>query len=136
MKRFFLIFSKRLHFIANRKSINSSKEGTRDFQNSTLFVDRHIFMQQSLEISNVFSGVTLKKNSRRTFFKLRVLRLKTHDFHKKIALSKALPNVKTNRIGSTKSTYLKERSFASNFFFWKFCFSLRTFYKELIWCTN
>ena len=21
-------------------------------------------------------------------------------------------------------------------FFWKFCFSLRTFYKELIWCTN
>ena len=21
-------------------------------------------------------------------------------------------------------------------FFWKFCFSLRTFFKELIWCTN
>ena len=134
MKRFFLIFSKRLHFIANRKSINSSKEGTRNFQNSTLFVDRHIFMQQSLEISNVFSAVTLKKFSGRTFFKSRVLRLKTHHFHRKIALSKA--NVKTNRIGSTKSTYRKERSFASNFFFWKFCFSLRTCYKELIWCTN
>ena len=38
---------------------------------------------------------------------------------------------------STKWTYHKERSFASNhFIFWKFCFSLRTPYKELIWYTN
>ena len=37
----------------------------------------------------------------------------------------------------TKLTYHKERSFASNcFIFWKFCFSLRTSYKEPIWCIN
>ena len=38
-------------------------------------------------------------------------------------------NVKTNRIGGTKWTYLKERSFVTNFFnfFKKFNFSIRTF---------
>ena len=46
--------------------------------------------------------------------------------------------VKTNRIVSTNWTYHKERSFASRyfFFFFNFCFSLRTSYKELTWCTN
>ena len=38
---------------------------------------------------------------------------------------------------SKKWTFHKELSFASNcFIFWKFCFSLRTSYKELICCTN
>ena len=42
-------------------------------------------------------------------------------------------NVKTNRMGGTKWTYHRERSFASNYFiFSKFYFSLRTSYKELI----
>ena len=42
-------------------------------------------------------------------------------------------NVKANRTRSTKSTYQKEWSFASNYLiFWKFCFSTR----KLIWCTN
>ena len=46
-------------------------------------------------------------------------------------------NGKTNRMLSTKWNYHKERSFASNyFFFWKFCFSLITSYKKLVWCTN
>ena len=46
-------------------------------------------------------------------------------------------NVKTNGTGTAKWTYHKEWSFASNHvFFWKFCFSLRASYKELIWCTN
>ena len=45
--------------------------------------------------------------------------------------------VKTNRMVSTKWTYDKERSFASNYFiFLKFCFSLRTSCKELIWSTR
>ena len=39
-------------------------------------------------------------------------------------------NVKGNRMGSTKWTYHKEQNI------WKFYFSLRTSYKELIWCTN
>ena len=51
------------------------------------------------------------------------------------ALSEA--NVKTNKMGSTKWTYHKERSLASNYFiFLKFCFSLRTSYEELICCTS
>ena len=38
---------------------------------------------------------------------------------------------------TTKWTYHKERSFASSYLiFWKFCFSLKTSYKELICCTN
>ena len=46
-------------------------------------------------------------------------------------------HVKTNRMGSTKWTCHKERSFArSSLFFWKFCFSIRTCYKELIWSSN
>ena len=37
----------------------------------------------------------------------------------------------------TKWNYHKERSFASSYFiFWKFCFSLRTSYKELIYFTS
>ena len=49
----------------------------------------------------------------------------------KTALSEA--NAKANRMTNTKWTYHKERSFTSNCFFWKFCFTLRTSYKELIW---
>ena len=42
-----------------------------------------------------------------------------------------------NKMGSTKWTYHKEQNFASNYFvFWKFYFSLRASYKDLIWCTN
>ena len=53
----------------------------------------------------------------------------------KTAISEA--NVKPNRMVSTKWTYHKERRFAINFFIYlKFCFSLRTSHKELIWCTN
>ena len=45
-------------------------------------------------------------------------------------------SVETNRMVGTKWIYHKEWSFASNYFFRKFYFSLRTFYKELIWCIN
>ena len=62
-------------------------------------------------------------------------KIENTSFPFKTALSEA--NVKTNRMATTKWTYHKERSFASNYFiFWKFCFSLRTSYKELICCTN
>ena len=46
-------------------------------------------------------------------------------------------NVKTNRMVSIKWTYHKEQGLrVTILFFWKFCFSLRTSYKELIRCTN
>ena len=54
---------------------------------------------------------------------MKLLRLKTHYFHSKLLCQKL--------------TYHKEWSFASNcFIFLKICFSFRTSWKELIWCTN
>ena len=42
-----------------------------------------------------------------------------------------------HRMVTTKWAYRKEWSFATNYFiFWKFCFSLRTSYKDLVWFTN
>ena len=52
-------------------------------------------------------------------------------FPYKTTISEA--NVKTNKMVSAKWTYHKERSFASNYFFFLiFRFSLRTSYKDLI----
>ena len=100
-------------------------------------------MSQSVEMFNVFNTLTLKQIfwKTQTFFKkleycflVESTKIENASFPYKTALSEV--NVKKNRIKSTKWTC---RSFASNyfiFFFWKFCFSLRTSYKELFWCTN
>ena len=56
-------------------------------------------------------------------------------FTYKIALLEG--NVDINRIRSTKWVYHKNGVLpVTTLFFWKFCFSLRTSYKELIWYTN
>ena len=101
-------------------------------------------MRQLPEILNVFNTLTLKPVvlKTKTFFKkleylflVASTRIQNATFPYKPALSEA--NVKTNRMWSTKWIYRKERSFASNcLFFWKFCFSLRTSHKELIWSAN
>ena len=101
-------------------------------------------MWQSVKVSNVFNTLTLKQIfwKTKTFFKkleyrflVESTKIENASFPYKTAISEA--NVKTNRMVTTKWTYHKERSFASNcFIFWKFCFSLRTSYKELIRCTN
>ena len=85
--------------------------------------DRHVFMCQSVEILNVFNTLTLKRIfwKTKTFFKKLEYRflvesteIKNALFPYKTATSGA--NVKTNRIVSTKLTYHKEQSFASNYF--------------------
>ena len=89
-----------------------------------------------LQLWNRFSG------KREPFFKkleycflVGSTKIENASFPCKTAIPEA--NVKTNRMMNTKWTYYKKRSFASNCFnFWKFCFSLRTSYKQLIWCTN
>ena len=82
----------------------------------------HVFMWQSVKVSNVFNTFTLKKKfwKTKTFFQklenlslVKLLRLKT-SFPFKTALSEA--NVKTNRMATTKWTYHKEWSFASKYF--------------------
>ena len=101
-------------------------------------------MLQSLATLNVFNTLILKQIfwKTKTFFKKLEYRLLVQNtkiesaiFPHKTAMSER--NVKTNRMGSTKWTYHKGRSLPGNIlFFWKFCFSLKTSYKELIGCTN
>ena len=101
-------------------------------------------MWQSVKVSNVFNTLTLKQIfwKTKTFFKkleyrflVETTKIENTSFPFKTALSEA--NVKTNRMVTTKWTYHKEWSFASNYlFFWKICSSFRTSWKELIWCTN
>ena len=85
-KRLFLEF----HFKATRKSIDSSKKGTRYFRNSLPFERSACFY------------VTICEN------------VENRSFQYKTAIQEA--NIKTNRIVTTKWTYHKERSFASNYY--------------------
>ena len=106
--------------------------------------DRHVFMWQSVKVLKVFNTLTLKQifwktktffNKLEFIFLVESTEIENASFTCKIAMSEA--NVKTNRMVSTKCTYYKEQSFASNYyFFWKFCFNLLNSYKELICCTN
>ena len=58
-------------------------------------------------------------------FLVEITKIENTSFSLKIALLEA--NVKTNRMATTKWTYHKEWSFASNYFiFWKICSSFRT----------
>ena len=101
-------------------------------------------MWQSVKILNVFNTLTLKQIFRKTenFFEqldykflVERTKIESASFPYKTAISEA--NVRTNRMVSPKWTYHKEWSFAINFFnFWKLCFSWRSSYKYLIWCTN
>ena len=84
----------------------------------------------------------IKKTKKRKFFEkleywflVESTKIDNITFPYKTVLSEA--NVKTNRMGSTKLTYHKEQSFASNHFpFSKILFQFRTSYIELIWCTK
>ena len=76
-----------------------------------------------MEVLNVFNTLTLIQifREKKTFFKkleYRVLvetaKIENTSFPFKTALSEA--NVKTNRMATTKWTYHKEWSFASNYF--------------------
>ena len=89
-------------------------------------------MWQSLEILNVFSTLFLKQVfwKTQTFFKkleyrflIESIEIENATFPYKTALQEA--SVKTNRMGSTKCIYHKERSFAGKYFiFLKFSFQL------------
>ena len=107
--------------------------------------DWPVFTRQSMKVLNVFNTLTLIQVFWKTkssfkkldyYFLVETTKIENTSFPFKTALSEA--NVKTNRMATTKWTYHKEWSFASNYliFFWKICSSLRTSYKELIWCTN
>ena len=112
------------------------------FKVALRFWDRHVFMWQSLKILNVFNTSTLKQISKKkeTFFKkleyciffFESTKIENVIFWYKTALPVA--NIKTNGMGSAKWTYHREWSFASKYFiFWRFRFSWKTSYKELMY---
>ena len=66
---------------------------------------------------------------------MKAITLKTHHFHTKLPYQKPMLRqiewwVQNGPI--TRNGVL----LVINLYFWKFCFSLRTSYKDLIWCTN
>ena len=98
--------NKRYYFKANRKCIGFSKNSTRDFQNSASFERLACF---SVTIPGNFERFQYS-NFETNFLKNKNL------FQKlpyKTVLSEA--NVQTKKLGKTKLTYHKERSFASNY---------------------
>ena len=85
--------------------------------------DWHVFMWQSVKVSNVFNTLTLKQIfwKTKTFFKkleyrflVENTKIENISFSFKTALSEA--NVKANRTATTKCTYHKEWSFTCNYF--------------------
>ena len=97
-------------------------------------------MWQSVKVSEVFNDLTLKQIfwKTKTFFKkldyhflVETTKTENTSFPFKTALSEA--NVKTNRMATTKRTYHKGWSFASNYltyFFGKFAPVLETLKKN------
>ena len=84
------------------------------FNCATSFLDNENLFQKKLEY----------------LFYLKILRLKTHQFHTKLSSEK--PMLRQIEWEVQKSGVLP----VATLFFWKFCFSLRTSYNELIWCKN
>ena len=85
--------------------------------------DQHVFMSQSVKVLNVFNILTLIHIflKTKTFFKkleysflVETTKIEYTSSSFKTVLSEA--NVKTNRMATTKRTYHKEWSFASNYF--------------------
>ena len=107
--------------------------------------DGHVFMWQSVKILNVFSTLTLKQIiwKMKTFFKkleysflVESTKIEEVSFpykklqYQKLILRKIEWWLQNGPI--TKSSVVP----VTTLLFWKFCFSLRTPYKELICCTN
>ena len=86
------------HFKANVKSISSPKKIVLGiFKVALRLRVRHVFMWQSVKVSNVFYILTLKQIfwKTKTFFqkreyRLKPLKLKTHHFHLKLLCQKPM----------------------------------------------
>ena len=104
--------------------------------------DRCIFMWQSVEILNDFNTLTLKQ----VFWK-------TKSFFKKLEYPFFVESTKIEKASfpyKYQKPMLRQIEWwvqngpitkngvlpVTTLFFWKFCFSLRTSYKKLIWCTK
>ena len=82
------------------------------------------FKTNSLENENLFQKTE----------KLKALKLKTHHFHTKLRCQKSI--LRQIEWWAQNGPTTKNVLPVTALFFRKFCFSLRTSYKELIWYTN
>ena len=108
--------------------------------------DQHVFICQSvkiLKIFNTFLKVFNRFSEKRKPFSIKLehlflvesTKLKAHHFRIKRPYQK--PLLKQIEWWVQNGPITKNRAFpVTNLFFWKFCFNWRTFYKELILCTN
>ena len=106
--------------------------------------DRHDFMWQPVEVSDVFNTLTLEQIfwKTKTFFKKLEYRffvesseIENTSFSFKTALSET--NVQTNRMTTTKRPITNSGVLpVATLFFWKIFSSFRTSSKESIWCTS
>ena len=96
--------------------------------------NQHVFRRQSLAILIVLNALTLKQVFWKTkafleklqyCFSVESTRLKAQNLYTKLPCQR--PTLKKNIMGSRKWPCL---------YFWTFYFSLRIFYKEVIWCTT
>ena len=118
-------FSQRFHFKANKNSVGSSKNGTWDFQNSSLFERSTCFyvtISGNFERFQYFNFETLTFWKTNIFFKkleyrflVESTKIENASFPYKTAISEA--NVMTNRMVSPKWTYHKENDFIFLIFF-------------------
>ena len=101
--------------------------------------EQNDFMWRSMEILSDFNTLTLKQIfwKTKTFFKkleyrflVESTKIENASFPYKTAISEA--NVKTNKMVTTKWTYHKERSFASNcFIFLEILFQFKNFFERV-----
>ena len=104
--------------------------------------DQHVFVWQSAEILNVFNTSTLKQTFSKFLFKKLEYRFWVENIKMESALfPHKLPYQKS--ILRQIEWWVQNEAITKNgvlpittLFFWFFCFSLKTSYKELIWCTN
>ena len=103
-----------------------------------------VFMWQSVEVLNDFNPLTLKLVfwKTKTFFKkseypflVDSTKIESASFLHKTSISEA--NVKTDEWWVQNGPITKNGFLSVTILFsWKFCFTSRTSYKELIWCNN
>ena len=110
------------------------------FKIALLMRDRHVFIRESLEILNVPKTLILQQ-----------IFWRTKTFLKKLEYCFLVESANTeNASFSYNAVILRQIDWrvrngtitkngvlpVTALFLWKFCFSVKTSYKELIWCTN
>ena len=107
-------------------------ENTPPFKWSDYFYETLEYITGKFEHFHYFTVKTRFLENKSLFEKARALSYSWtyHDRKRNISYKTVLPKAsfKTSRMGCTKWTYHKERSFDTIWFFWKFNFSIKTSY--------